>query len=157
MMRRSKQAGIALYAALAALVVFGGMSIAIKVQTSRLESVKQEYAAFRAKVDAEGRAAEAEATRINAENAVKKEKIDRENKTLRAANSRLAGELRDARARSRFVPEAAPGAGSPATAAFDRAELERTLQRLDAGVSGIVAEGDQARLDLDSAREWARK
>lgn len=146
-----------LYGALAALLVFSGMAVAIKVQSSRLEACKLEYASFQEQVRAKGVAAQKEAKRIETENNAKKEKIDRENKRLRADNVRIAGELRNARSRSRFVPEAAPGARNPDRATFDRAELESAIQRLDAGVSGIVAEGDAARIDLDAAREWARR
>lgn len=144
-----------LYGALAALLVFSGMAVAIKVQSSRLASCKQEFAAFQADVKAKGDAAIKKAKRIETENNAKKERIDRENKRLRADNVRIAGELRDARSRSRFVPEAAPGARNPERATFDRAELESAIQRLDAGISGIVAEGDAARIDLDAARKWA--
>lgn len=144
-----------LYGALAALLAFSGMGIALKVQSSRLASCKQEFAAFQADVKAKGDAAIKEAKRIETENNAKKERIDRENKRLRADNVRISGELRDARSRGRFVPEAAPGARNPERATFDRAELESAIQRLDAGISGIVAEGDAARIDLDAARKWA--
>lgn len=150
-----QQRGFTLYIALAALLAFAGMAVALKVQSSRLEACKLEYASFQEQVRAKGVAAQKEAKRIETENNAKKEKIDRENKRLRADNVRIAGELRDARSRGRFVPEAAPGARNPERATFDRAELESAIQRLDAGVSGIVAEGDAARIDLDSARQWA--
>lgn len=143
--------------AIAASVAFLGMGIALKLQSLRLASCKQEFTAFQADVRAKGEAAIAEAKRKEAEDKAKKEKIDRENKRLRADNVRIAGELRDARSRSRYVPEAAPGARNPDRATFDRAELESAIQRLDAGVSGIVAEGDADRIDLNAAREWARR
>lgn len=152
-----KQRGFTLYIVLAAILAFSGMGIALKVQSSRLDACKEEYAKFRLAVKAKGEAAIMEAKRIESENQAKKEKIDRENKTLRANNSRLAGELRNARASSGFVPKAATGSRNPELATFNRSELERTIQHIDAGVSAIVAEGDQARIDLDSVREWARR
>ena len=154
---KNQQRGFTLYIVLAALLAFAGMGIALKLQSSRLASCKAEFVAFQADVRAKGEAAIAEAKRIDAENKAKKEKIDRENRKLRADNVRIAGELRQYRASRSYVPEAAPGARNPDRASFDRAELESAIQRLDAGVSGIVAEGDAARIDLNAAREWALK
>jgi len=150
-----KQAGFTLYIVIAALLAFAGMAVALKVQSSRLASCKAEFSAFQAEVKAKGEAAQRESDRINAENAKRKEKSDAERKRLIIANAALADRLRDERSRSRFVPEAAPGAGSPDHATFDRGELESAIQRLDARVSAIVAEGDSARITLDTVKLWA--
>lgn len=144
------------YAALAAGIALLGMGIALKVQSARLASCKQEFAGFQAQVKALGDVAEAKAKATELADKAKKEKIDRENIRLRSGNADLARSLRDARAGSGYVPAAAPGARNPATACFDRPELERAVQQLDAGVSGVVEKGDQARIDLDAAREWAK-
>jgi len=147
--------GFTIYVIIAALLAFVGMGVAIKVQSSRLAACNAGFEVFKAEVKAKGDAAAAEAARIDAENAKRKEKADAERKRLLSANADLAARLRDARAGRGYVPEAAPGSASPDRAAFNRAELDGALRRLDAGVSGLIAEGDAARLGLDSAREWA--
>ena len=90
-----QQRGFTLYIALAALLVFSGMAVALKVQSSRLASCKQEFAAFQAEVKAKGEAAQRESDRINSENAKRKEKSDAERKRLIIANNGLADRLRD--------------------------------------------------------------
>ena len=64
--------------------------------------------------------------------------------------------MRRARAGSNPVPAAPAGSRCPeGWACFDRAELEQAIRRLDADVSGIVAEGDSIALKLDTAIRWA--
>jgi hypothetical protein len=71
---------------------------------------------------------------------------------LRAARQRL----RDDRARASSVPPAPTASGSPHLACFDRAELGRAVDNLEAGVEDLVGEGAEAALILDAARGWAR-
>lgn len=148
------------YAALGAAVVIAGLGIALKVQTSRLDAVKAEYAGFVAQVKAIGEAAEKAAKLKEAEDKKRKETADaqltRSRRELAALGDAYRS-LRDNRSRSGYLSAPASGASSPARACFDRAELERTLGQIDAVGSGIAAEGDQARIGLDSAKEWARK
>ena len=150
-----KQRGFTLYIVLAALLAFGGMAAAIKVQSSRLASCRAEFAAFQADVKAKGEAAKREADRINAENAKRKEKSDAERKRLIIANSELAGRLRDNASRS-SLPQTTSDTGSPETACFRRADLDAAIQRFTLGVSGIVTQGDSALVDLDLAKRWAQ-
>lgn len=147
------------WAAIGAAVVIAGLGVALKVQTSRLDAVRAEYAAFRAQVEALGEAAKREAARIEAADKDRKGKADAENaKTKRdlAGLYTAYGKLRDSRSGSGILPAAAPGAASPATAAFDRAALDRALSGFDRGVTGLLAEGDAAIADLDTARRWAQ-
>ena len=149
-----QQRGFTLYIALAALLVFSGMAVALKVQSSRLASCKQEFAAFQAEVKAKGEAAQRESDRINSENAKRKEKSDAERKRLIIANNGLADRLRDNAARS-SLPEASGTAGSPETACFRRADLDAAIREFTLSVSGIVTQGDSAVTDLDNAKKWA--
>lgn len=129
----------------------------LKIQTSRLDAVKTEYAAFKAEVKVIGVQAQLAADKQKASDIKKQEKVNVQNKILRAANTALTRELRDSRASSNYVPAAPTGSTSPDIASFSRAELERAIQQLDAGVQGIVEKGDQARIDLDSAKTWAKE
>ena len=144
------------YIAIGASAVIIGLSVAVKVQSSRLASCKQEFAAFQADVKAKGEAAKREADRINHENAKRKEKSDAERKRLLTINAGLADWLRDNAGRS-SLPEASGNTGSPETACFRRADLDAAIQRFTSGIAGIVTQGDSAVTDLDLARRWAQQ
>ena len=154
-MARNRQRGIMLYGALAALLAFSGMAVALKVQSSRLASCKQEFATFKADVQAKGEAALQKARQIDADNAKRKEKSDAERKRLIAANTDLADRLRDNAARS-SLPETAGTAGIPETACFRRPDLDAAIRKFTAGTAGIAATGDAAVIDLDNAKRWAQ-
>lgn len=120
-------------------------------------SVTAEYAAFKDGVEKAGKKAQADKEKQEAKDKIAKEKEDAQRELDRARIADLSKRLRDARSRSSFVPPASPLATSPHRATFDRAILERTIQQFDEGVSGIVAEGDVARVDLDTAKRWAQE
>lgn len=139
-----------LYSVIAAVVI-GGVGWYIY----DCESKKTDFAVFKSNVELLGKKAKEEADRKETANKLAKEKADAQNQKLRANNAALTKRLHDARARSGFLPAPAPAAKRPDILAFDRTELDGALRRLDAGVSGLVAEGDQARIDLDTVREWS--
>lgn len=147
--------GIAAYAAIGASVALLGMGIALKVQSSRLASCKQEFAAFQAQVKANGEAAEKAARAKEAADLAKKEKIDNENKRLRINNANLVKRLRDAHPAGSGVSEAPAGSRRPDLACYDRAEFVRAYGNLVAGVRSLADEGTESAIDLNSAREWA--
>jgi Tfp pilus assembly protein PilX len=150
-----RQRGFTLYIVLAALLAFSGMAVALKVQSSRLEACKQEFATFKADVQAKGEAAQREASVKNAENAKRKEKSDAERKRLIAANNGLADRLRD-NSNASSLPPTSGTAGIPETACFRRADLDAAIRKFTAGTAGIVTAGDAAVTDLDNARRWAQ-
>ena len=86
-----------------------------------------------------------------------KEEADAQRTKDTAALQRTIKRLRDANSGPSLVPTAASCAGSTEVAAFQRAELERTLRDFTAGIQELVAEGEQAVIDLDSAKGWAVK
>lgn len=147
------------WAVIAAGVVILGLGIALKVQTSRLDALRTEYAEFKAGVKALGEAAIVSAKAKEAADQAKKEKSDAANaKTKRDLAGLYAayGSLRDQRARGSLLPEAAPGSSSPDRITFDRAGFDSALSGFDKGVTGLLAEGDGAITDLNTARSWAR-
>lgn len=145
---------IALGAFVAGALTGGGA--AWTVQGWRLDAVKAEYKGFVDTTRTMGEAAKEKAEATKAADKKRKDQADAENKRtldrLRADNQRL----RNARAGSNFVPTAAAGASRPDLAAFDRAELERSIQRLDAGIQGLIDEGDEAAVNLNTAKTWAQ-
>lgn len=146
------------WAAVAAGMVIAGLGIALKVQSARLESCQNEYATFKAEVKALGEAAIRAAKQRELDDQKRKEQADAENAKTRRD---MAGvydaykRLRDQRAAGGFLPPAASGSSRPDRACFERAELERTLGTIDAGGAGIAKEGDEARIDLDTAKRWS--
>lgn len=133
----------------------GGGVVAWKVQGVRLDSLRNEFTKFKQDTEALGKQAEVEKKAKEAADKLKKDVSDAKLKTAQSAAAVAGQRLRDDRAHSGFVPQAAPGAGSPDTACFSRPELERALQRLDDGVSKLIVEGDQNTVRLKSAQEWA--
>lgn len=152
----TRQRGFTLYIVLAALLAFGGMAVALKVQTSRLDSCKQESAAFKAEVKAKGEAAIAEAKRIEAENNARKADYDKKIRSLRAANADLSIRLRDSASAS-SLPAASTVAGITQPACFDRGILDDAIRKFTAGTAGIAAEGKSAVDELNNARDWAMR
>ena len=144
--------------ALAALFALGlafGGSGAWWVQGQRLAATQARFDGFVGTVKAEGDAAKKLADATAAEDKRKKESSDHEYETRIASLTADVKRMRDDRARSRFVPAAPAGSRSVDLACFDRAELERTLRRLDAGISGLIDEGDADAVGLNVARSWA--
>ena len=146
-----------------AAVLIAALGIALKVQTGRLDAAKAEYAAFKVKVEILGEQAQMAAKTRELEDLATKKRADDENaKTKRD----LAGvydayrSLRAQRAGGSLLPAAATGSGSPDRACFDRAALDRGLEKADGllqeGAIGILQRGDQAIVDLNTAKGWAR-
>lgn len=153
------QLSIAAWAAIAAGVVILALGTALKVQTSRLETVKQEYATFKGGVAALGEQAKAAAAKQALHDLKNRERTDDENARRIAAFRTAIAQLRDERdrARSSIVPPNPAGSKCPdGQACFDRAELERALRAFRAGSRGLTDEGSEVTIDLDSAKAWAK-
>jgi len=147
---------ISAWIALGAALIIGGLGIALKVQTSRLDAVKTEYAAFRAQVAAEGKIAQAKTDARIAVDKLKMEKSNADHAKNAAALNATIKRLRNARPGSSFVPTTATAATSTDRACFDRPQLERAIRDFDTGVQGLVDEGSQVTVDLNTAKEWAK-
>lgn len=158
-MLRWRQRGFAFLPFLLAnwqFIAGAGIVLAIGGYYLDCEHNKNDYKNFVASLKADQKLAE-KVSGIQAKNDRRKNEIlHNENANLRASNAALSRSLRDARSRANYLPPAAPGAKRPEVATFDRQELERAIQRLDDRVSGIIEKGDQARIDLDTARSWAK-
>ena len=138
-----------------ALGLASGAGGAWTVQGWRLDAVKAEFDGFVTTTKAQGEIAENLAKAKEAEHKREKEIADHEYQTTIAGLAADVKRLRDDRARSGYVPAAPAGSRSPGLACFDRGELEQALRRLDAGVSGLVADGDADAVGLNAARSWA--
>lgn len=144
------------YALIAAFLLASALGIGLKVQTGRLHALQAEYAEFKAGVKALGEQAERDKVAHETADKARKAKADVQNSrslaALRADNERL----RDSRPSGGIVPAAAPGARSPETACFDRPLLDGAIRAFDTGAAGLVGRGDEARVNLDTAKVWAQ-
>ena len=154
------------WAAIGASVVILALGVAVKVQTSRLEAVRQEFATFQAQTKALGDIAAAKA----------KSEIDRQARLLKEteatsekAKSDLAAtlkRLRDARnSRGNILPTVTSTAVIP-DAARSGPDLLRALRRFDDAVTGdlsaaregiaaIVEPADENTVRLKLSVDWA--
>ena len=146
--------GISTYAIIGLSLLCGVLSITIKVQSSRLETVKVEYAAFASGVEQIGKLAVSANKLKETEDQLKKEQADNENTNTHTRIADLSRRLRDERSRGSYLPPAVPGSASPDKACFGRPDLERAIQQLDGNIQKLIDEGDQDRIDLNTAKAW---
>lgn len=135
----------AVLVALFVLLPFAGYVKGCSDERGRFEDFKRAEAAV-------AKAQEEQTARVIKEQKTAKEKADAENRNARAALERLRRE----RSRTVYVPAPAPATRRPDLACFDRSALEQAIRRLAERVSGIAAKGDEAAVDLNSARRWAQ-
>jgi hypothetical protein len=120
-------------------------------------SAELDFERYKGGVESLAKQAEARtATRIQSDK-LNKETADADHTK---AIARLAADNRrllNARANSNILPASTAPAGSVEAGSikFNREQLERAIQQLDAGVSGLIEKGDEARLSLNIARQWA--
>ena len=145
-----------LWIAVGAALLIAGLGIAVKVQTSRLDAVRTEYATFKAEVKVLGEAAQKQADARTAADKLNKEKTDAKHKKAVSDLAATVARLRDERSGSSFLPAPAPNTASPEVATFDRTLLERAIRTLDQDIQGFVDEGSKAVIDLNAAKEWAK-
>lgn len=122
------------------------LGIALKVQSSRLESCKAEHKAFVSEVE---RAAKEQELNFRA----KKQKADDELKKLKSVNNDLSKRVRDNASTSFVQPSTTTG--KPDLACFSRAELDAALQRFTGRTAELIVEGTENTLNLDNAKQWA--
>lgn len=133
-----------------------GGGTAWTVQGWRLDAVQAKFDGFIATTKAEGEAAKKLANDQAAEDKRKKEQADEENARTLSALRADVKRLRDARPGGSFVPAAASGSLRPELACFDRSELERAIRGLDLGVQGLVDEGSEDAVSLNTSKSWAQ-
>ena len=148
--------GIGLYAALGAVVVIGGMGLWLKIQGDALDRCRTEYASFVATAKALGEQKQKEADAEKARLEKAKERADADAKRLVRELNATRERLHHERANRNVVPAASPTSSRPELSCFDRSELGAALQRFREGLVGIAQEGDQATLELNTAKAWAK-
>ena len=165
-MRIISQRGFLLYVGIAAAIAIGGLTLALYVQSSRLEGeqeahgrTKASYAAFVSDTKRMGLEAQKRADDQKAKDKLAKEKADAENAKTIAALTADIGRMRRERANSRGdgVPPAPPGSKRADLACFDRAEYRRAYGELVTEIRGGADEGTASTVNLNTARKWAQE
>lgn len=139
------------------LVVVGVLLAYGFTMEKQRDRARNEYSDFRREVAIAAQNAAEQALKKTIADEKRKEEADAENLRLQRALADTARRLRDARASSNFLPTAPSCPERPASACFQREDLERALQRLDSGVSSLLEEGDRAIVDLETAKRWAKE
>ena len=133
--------GIVGYAAIAVAVVVSLLMLALKVQTSRLESAQETIAAIKIQGELEEARRTKEKERSDADYKARIARLDRDSQRLRES------------AGKRVLPAADGSAESAIT--FEYSELDGALQRFIGGTTELVIEGATAIEGLDNAKRWA--
>ena len=149
-------AGPMLYGAITAGVVILGLTAALKIQSSRLETCRTEFAVFRLETKLIGDAQEKANREREAVDRKLKEKTNADHKTAVARLNRDVKRLRDDHARRGLAPEAPATSSRPDLACFDRTIFAGALRDYEAEVVGLLAEGAENTLSLDAAKAWAQ-
>lgn len=130
---------------------FGGVCWLQGAHHEQLKAAK-----FEAATAALGEAAKQRNAQTAKSDKLRKENADAENNRTITSLRADVKRLRDTRARGSYVPAAPAGSRSPEIACFNRVDLERAIQQLDAGVSELFAEGDEGTVNLNTAKRWAQ-
>jgi len=144
------------YVALGMGVAMLGLGAFAKIQTSRLDAVKAEYAAFVLKVKTLGEEAQKKAKAKETADIKLKERTDADHKNTVARLNRDIKRMRDDHARSSIVPAAPAGSSRVDLACFDRTDFAGALRDYEAAVEGLIGEGAASALDLNAAKTWAQ-
>ena len=141
--------------AVAASLWLHGCHTGTSHQEAKTAAVRAAYHGFRADTERLGVAAQERTASRELAYKLNKERADEESARSLAALRADRDRLRRARPSGDFVPRTAAIAGSPDRACFDRPELERAIREFDTEVAGLIGQGDETRLKLDSAIRWA--
>lgn len=147
---------ILIAAAFAGAVLFGAFMVGSNYQKAKTDLVQAEYDGFVAQVKTEGAAA-IKAAKLKEDADIRlKETSDATYTARLAALNADIDRMRHNRSGGSYLPTPRAAASSPNRICFDRTKLELALQQLDGDVSGIVGEGDAARLRLSVAHDWGQ-
>lgn len=120
------------------------------------EAVKKDRSQIIASLEAQAKEQEKRNNARIAQDRKAKETADEAANRSLAQLQRTIVRLRNDRERAPSVPAAPAGSSKPELACFARADLDRAVGNLEAGVEGLVAEGAEAAVGLNTAREWAK-
>ncbi len=152
-------------AILLALGAFGGFmyyrgGIGPRAETA---TVKAQFAAFQGQVKALGKVAQKAADARKAADQLSKEQADAQAAKSKADLDSLYAAYRKLRqsaagsSGANGLSVASGGTQGAAKSCLDTAAVNRALSSFDAGITGLLEEGDGAIADLNAARQWASK
>jgi len=151
---------IQIYAALAALLVIGLLTVAVRVQTARLSASEAKYEAFTAQVEALGRNQIAANKLKHKGDLAKTKELNNENKLLRGELD-IFKRMRQSNPSGGKLPAVPAGSARPDLACFDRKEYERedgiATAKLFAGARSLADEGSTCAIDLNTGKAWVKE
>ena len=158
-MKRQRGFGdIALYGAIAAAVVIGGLSIWLKIVRDDRDAIKHDFEQFKGVTKAIGQIYKDKAKRIEAEYKALTKRTDDAHKKdtadLRADADRLRKQLNSGGGGLSGIPA---NPQRPDLACFERSQLDSAIRQYQSDLLGIAQKGAQATLDLDTAKSWVRE
>lgn len=132
-------------------LILGGL-IGLQIQAGRVDNLKSELAFIKA----EGVKAQKTADHWKKQSEeIKKENDEKHDNNIDSLRRDIE-RLRLA-ARSNILPPSTPAAKSPERACIDRAEFEQAFGRLVTEIQGLVTEGDEGIIGLNTAKVWVRE
>ena len=151
-----------LYALAVAAVAGGLWWLHHHIYRQGYDAAMVEFNAFKDKVAAAGKVAQALA---DAQSKRDKENMEKANadhaKVMADFNARIARMRDTSNTRSYSLPAAAATSIRPDLACFQRADFEREsrelIEQLRSGIRGLADEASAATLDLDNAKVWAQR
>lgn len=132
-------------------------------QQDKLDTLAAEYNQFKGGVAAAGLAQNQASAAAEVAAIKRKERADESHAKKSAADRSTIAALRlrinaERDSRGGFVPDAPAGSRCPdGQACFDRADLERAVRELTAGVRRLADEGAEVERELNTAKEWAQR
>ena len=136
-------------------IVAGVLALACGGYVLHCEHVKKDREELISRLRHEAEEQEKKNKQRAAEDKANKEATDAETQRNLDSLHRTIARLRDDRNRAGSLPPATANASRPDLACFDRAELARAVDNLEAGVEGLIGEGAEATVALDAAKGWA--
>lgn len=141
-------------------LILMGLLLAIAALFFKLwRSEVEDFAEFKAQVKVIGEVQAQETKKTNDHNEALRKESDNENAKTRRDLAGVYGayaSLRDQRTRSRTVSSLPASASHPDTICFQREKFAGAVGVIETGVPVITRKGDDAIVDLNSARMWAK-
>ena len=139
---------ITAWAAIGAGILIAGLSVALKIQSSRLEACNAKYESFVAQTRILGEQAKAAKEKKEAQDA------KRVNDAVASRDDALR-RLRDERSRSSRVPLTPAAPAGSEQICFGQSALAAAVEQYRERVRGLVEAGDEAQIDAQALlRAW---
>ena len=136
-------------------IISGALALGAGGYILHCEHVKDDREKFIAKLEADAAAQDLRNEELIEHHKREKDDADADAKVKLDRLARDLKRMRDERNRAGSVPAAPAASAKPDLACFSRADLERAVGVLEAGMEAIAGEGAACAIELEAARNWA--